>query len=258
MTKSWKKMLLAGVLGLLASGGAGLRASWEYLHAARAEAGRAIERNIPQTLEIGRLRQLVGQFDDRIAADRRTLAEAELSLAEAKTDLQARRSEQQVCLEKLRSLRTGGTRAGMTSTGCGRSRVVDPAGELRTWYTRYERAETALSARQTALESQQTSLDQLATRLEESTQERNLLVQRIAALESRSSARDLGRALAAEGDDVLARAREIADRVERRLQIDERIDELAQPGTTSTADSDHEIERRVDALLGTTQPAPGA
>jgi hypothetical protein len=258
MTKTWKTVLLTGVVGLLVSGGAGLRASWEYLQAARAEASRTIERNIPLSLEIGRLRQLVGQFDDRIATDRRTLAEAELSLAEAKTDLQTRRSEQQVCLEKLRSLRTGGTRAAMTSTGCGRSRVVEPAAALRTWYTQYERAETALSARQTALESQQTSLDQLASRLEESTQERNLLVQRIAALESRSSAQDLGRALSAEGDDVLARAREIADRVERRLKVDERIDELAQPATRSTADSDQEIERRVDALLGTTQPASGA
>jgi chromosome segregation ATPase len=263
MTKSLKAALLTAVVGTLVTGGAGLRAGWEYMQAARAEVAGAVERNIPLSLELGRLKQLIGQLDSRIATDRQQLAEAEVGLDEARSQLADRRDEQQACLARLQELRTGSsasrTASVARSSGCGRTRPVssaavrpaDSSAALRSWYVRYQRLVAAITARAEAAAVHQATLDQLAGRLEELTQERELLVQRVSTLEARATTQALGSALASDQGEgeLLARAREVADRVERRLKVAERVETLSQSPVTSLAESDEEIGRNVDRLL---------
>jgi len=265
MTKSWKAVLLTAVVGTLVTGGAGLRAGWEYMQAARAEVAGAVERNIPLSLELGRLKQLIGQLDSRIATDRQQLAEAEVSLDEARAQLADRRDEQQACLARLQELRTGSsasrTASVARSSGCGRTvsstaaaSTGDSTAALRSWYVRHQRLEVAIDARAKAADAHQATLDQLAARLDELTQERELLVHRVSTLEAQASTQALGTALASdEGEnEVLARARELADRVERRLKVAERVENLSRTSVTSPTESDEEIGRNVDRLLGRT------
>ena len=247
------RMVVLAVAGVLLSG-IGVREAWEYLQVARAEVAKAVEDNIPLSAQIGRLKLLVGQLDQQITQHNRKVATAAVALERVEQDVTTTQTELAGCLQKMQVLRPllkGNEK--IMQVGCTNYSRPEVENALRIRYERYVQGQDSLKHQQTALEQQRSAYRKLAGSLAEWKHQRELLVQRVASLESQVAAQQIADKSHADSldGDVLARAQEVAQRIEQRLKVEQKLSELEIDPSTDLdpKPSTTDISAQVDQLL---------
>lgn len=247
--------LVLAVAGVLLSG-IGVRGAWEYLQVARAEVAKAVEENIPLSAQVGRLKLLVGQLDDQIGQHNRKVAVAAVALERAEQDVTSTRTQMASCLHKMQVLRPLLKGPGnVMQVGCSTFNRAEVENALRIRFERYSQGQSTLTHQQTALEQQRVAYRKLAGSLAEWKHQRELLSQRVATLEAQVNAQQLARKSSTETSiegDTLARAQEVAERIEQRLKVEQKLSELEIDPTSDleTTQFNSNIGDQVDQILG--------
>ncbi len=230
----------------------------EYVTVAGDRVGDAVRGAVPLSVEIDRMEVLLKKMDKQVSSQKYAVARANVALQEVEADLVRQESRCEALVAGMRQLRalTSNRDASIVQVGCHQISSADVSQALAHKLATWKESNTGLAARQEAVSQQRKAFEALRQRYSDWQQQRKLLAYRLETLRSRHDAQQL----AAETDTSvfktadLARASELADRIERELktvEIQQQLDNdplenllHGQPTTDPDA-----MEAEVDAIL---------
>lgn len=230
MLKKVAMPIFAAAVTLTTIGVASVTEMTEYGRVVAKDAAKVVRESIPTSTELARLDLMIDDLEDRTAEQRRVVATAEVDLEDAKAGLDEAKQACRKVKTKLTALRAAAKESGertLVST-CGDTTAVSsscPDRETLTrWLNRYRVHADTLAARTKQVEAQQAGVDRLRTQLIRWESDRDELRSRADSLRARHEAAQAAVALKSPtAGDTLGRAEELAERLDRRLRIEERV-----------------------------------
>ena len=247
-------VVLAGLSGL------NVNAVGEYAQVLRNRTSHAIDKAIPLSVEIDRMEVLLEKLNRQVTSQKYDVAKAKVALEDANTKWE---SNQLDCARSVSNMRKLRSATSTVSSGCGTTvNVSQPVASgnvhraLQQALATYKVKQAACKAQRDVIRQQQQAYGQLEERFAAWQNDRALLKQRLETLRVRYQAQQLASNTDTTvfDDADLARATELADKIERELRITEaqqRLDaspiDAIKEGTTSI--EAQQIEAEVDSIL---------
>lgn len=224
-----RKMLKWAVIGTVAVGAAGFamfgRQFTSYFGTAARSLRDGVAESIPLEFELKRARNLIREIDPQLHDARRELAQAEVDLEGAESDVVRLEKEVQHGERKLRAVSAAfdGSAPVVQLASHDRTRVEL---DLERTFEVYKNNRALLEGKRGLIERQQRAVTAARMRLEAVRNEKTRLEEMVASLTTQKRQLD---ALAASSktieldDSALGRARDVLDQVKRRLDVAQRM-----------------------------------
>lgn len=252
MVKFAGKLLVVAAL-VAAVSGLKLNAIVDYAQVGRTAIARFIQGKIPLRVELARMGRLVDELDERIVDDRRVLAQRIVALEDAEADLKIRVDETEAQFAEMASLRAQLGQCDTVDVSLAAGERVAVSQQLGKELALYKGRLEANRQFDAAVRAQRKAVASLRSRLSQFAENRELLQQQLESLQSRalvaeSQTKDV---LGTEAQTSLDEVKKLADEIESKLRIEEKVVELsqdAQPGIATSLSGQDPIAA-FDALV---------
>ena len=232
-----------------------------YITTAADRASEAVHDRVPFDFELDRAKGMIDGLEPKISKTLRSVAREEVEITQLQkqvSTLQKRRDDEKLQLTNLRQqLRSTTT---TIPVGIESATPIEAKRIAEAKFEHYKTTESTLRSLQSTLELRNEALVAAKFTLESLIQTKQQLTAEVAKLEARKRLMDATRTEYVHKEDShLAKTRELLQRLETRMQIEERVVETEQGlfdvptlGVDDSHDS-REIEERIDDYFATGQ-----
>jgi hypothetical protein len=212
-------ILVPVVLAALSATGVTSR---EFIKAAFSEVKVTFEENIPLSIDLARLREIIKTLDNEIAKGRRTLVETSLKLEkDEQTLVTAQKSlrSEQIEMLAIRNRLPGGI------DGCVGEGVTALAGKLQRMMDAYKVKQAQIERLSESIKALKAAHAELSEQIQARVEKREELASRLNQIHTRKTTLELqaGGVGKLPSEDTLNRGEELANRIEDKLEVGSRL-----------------------------------